>query len=88
MSEKTKSFYYLLQKYKGSREDIIRVTRMCYFDEKNFDFSSWKGVKDYKNDDKFNHHNKKNLWILKKNKKRNSFLFWFCIKKLIIKILN
>ena len=36
LSEKTKSFYYLLQKYKGSREDIIRVTRMCYFDEKNF----------------------------------------------------
>ena len=34
---------------------------MCYFDEKNFDLSSWKGVKDYKNDDKFNHHNKKNL---------------------------
>ena len=61
LSEKTKSFYYLLQKYKGSREDIIRVTRMCYFDEKNFDLSSWKGVKDYKNDDKFNHHNKKNL---------------------------
>ena len=59
LSEKTKSFYYLLQKYKGSREDIIRVTRMCYFDEKNFDLSSWKGVKDYKNDDKFNHHNKK-----------------------------
>ncbi len=61
LSEKTKSFYYLLQKYKGSREDIIRVTRMCYFDEKNFDLSSWKGVKDYKNDDKYNHHNKRNL---------------------------
>jgi hypothetical protein len=23
--------------------------------------SNWKGVKDYKNDDKFNHHNKRNL---------------------------
>lgn len=36
LSEKTKSFYYLLQKNKESREDIIRVTKMFYFEEKNF----------------------------------------------------
>ena len=34
LSEKTKSFYYLLQKYEKSREDIIRVTKMFYFGEK------------------------------------------------------
>jgi hypothetical protein len=34
LSEKTKSFYYLLEKYEKSREDIIRVTKMFYFGEK------------------------------------------------------
>jgi hypothetical protein len=34
LSERTKSFYYLLQKYEKSREDIIRVTKMFYFGEK------------------------------------------------------
>jgi hypothetical protein len=34
LSEKTKSFYYLLQKYEKSREDIIQVTKMFYFGEK------------------------------------------------------
>jgi len=35
LSEKTKSFYHLIQKYEESKEDIIRVTKMFYFDEKN-----------------------------------------------------
>ena len=39
LSEKTKSFYHLLQKYEESRNDIIRVTKMFYFDEKNTMFS-------------------------------------------------
>ena len=39
LSEKTKSFYHLLQKYEESKNDIIRVTKMFYFDEKNTMFS-------------------------------------------------
>ena len=51
LSERTKSFYYLLQKYEKSREDIIRVTKMFYFGEKISMLSEWKGEKDNKNGD-------------------------------------
>ena len=39
LSEKTKSFFYLLQKYEDSREDIIRVAKIFYFNENNNIFS-------------------------------------------------
>jgi len=73
LSEKTKSFYHLLQKYEESRNDIIRVTKMFYFDEKNTMFSEWKDEKNYKNNYEYIHHDRKNLRVFKTIKNENKY---------------